>query len=307
MRATVPIVANREHEREVRRDGLADALDLSADWRLEQASDNDRSQLRPSVLQLAHALRRLASSADIRKPTRGTRAHDWGASTANSPSLTGTTHLDNIVGGIGTVCLGAASQMDVLVDSVIRRRATVAVWTLTRAIVESLARVNYLLSAGDVVELLSRHVTLIRAELKYANLNEYLVQGQGLLDVPEYLSHLENMVVEIGGTIVKPPSYTQLATDLLEETAPENGSRARYSQLSGVAHGELPGLQMFRLPDGGLGLPRILLMEAVHIVGAVGIVVGDKLGDFVALPNSGTFARWNSARDRAFKALLAFQ
>lgn len=283
-------------------DGELTEWEVSAGWQAQLPTDSDIRLLRTSVLQLAQALTRLVSSEDLLHPAPETLANGWISSSANWSTLEGASHVENVLGGIGTVCLGAASHMTVLVDSVVRGKGSVAVWTLTRAIIESLGRVNYLLGAQDVFDLLSRHVALIRAEMKYAEHNVLIIRDRGRLKVDDYLADLTTMLNDVGAMQLKAPSYTTLATNLLEEAAPDNGSRGRYSQLSGVAHGELPALQMFLSPGVGLVLPRVLLLEAVHMLCGAGILVGDKLRDTISMPASATAARWNSPRDRALLA-----
>lgn len=279
-------------------------LDVTGAWQAARATVDDLALVRLSALQAARGLRALASSEDVRHPVSGTRAHGWLHSPANWTTTEGSTHVDNALGGIRTVCMAAAEQMDVLVDSVQRGRATVTVWTLTRAVLESLGRVNYMLSGGDDLNFLSRHVALIRGEMKYAGHSMHIMRDVGLLDVGEYVAGMQVMIQEIGGSILRPPSYTELATALLEEAAPDNGSRMRYSQLSGVAHGELSALQMF-LTTEGLVLPRTLLVEAAHMVCATIILVGDKLRDATTISDSRSAARWAAARDRALSAAFA--
>ncbi|MBT2475659.1 hypothetical protein J7E68_14025 [Microbacterium sp. ISL-103] len=117
--------------------------------------------------------------------------------------------------------------MRVLVDSVKRGQATVAAWTLTRATIESLGRVNLLLNADTELDVLSRHVSLIRGELKFARHSVHIIRDVGALDVGEYLANLRTMIRQIGGAIVAPPSYT--------------GWRPRFSRKRHPATGHGPG------------------------------------------------------------------
>lgn len=279
-------------------------LDASAAWQEARANDDDLALVRLSVLQVSRGLSALASSEEVRRPVAETRAHKWSQSPANWATSEGSTHVDNAFGGIRTVCVAAAEHMDVLVDSVQRGRATVTAWTLSRAVLESLGRVNYMLSAADELDFLSRHVALIRAEMKYAGHSVHIMRDVGPLDVDKYVSDMQVMIHETGGTLVPRPTYTELATALLEEAAPDNGSRMRYSQLSGVAHGELSALQMFLTRDG-LVLPRTLLVEAAHMVCATAVLVGDKLRDVTTTTSSRSAARWTATRDRALSAAFA--
>lgn len=196
--------------------------------------------------------------------------------------------------------------MEVFVNSSRRGRATVALWTLTRTVLETLGRVNYLLEAEDVLDVLSRHVALICGEMQHAKHSVQIVRGEGRLDVDTYRSNLRSMIQEIGGTALRAPSYTTLATNLLEDAAPDNGSRMRYSQLSGVAHGELMALQMFAT-DEGLVLPRALLVEAAHMVCAASILVGDKICAATVLSGSPAADNWMASRKAALSAAFALQ
>lgn len=279
-------------------------LDLSASWQAAPATDNDLQLVGLSVRQAARALGTLASSDDVRHPTTDTRAGLWAGSLANWTTTEGSTHVENAFGGVRTMCLSAVNHMEVLVDSVQRRRATVAAWTLTRTVLESLGRVNYLLGADDVVEFLSRHVALIRGEMNHAKHSVLIIRDVGRLNVDEYVSNLRRMIREIGGGDLHAPSYTELVTNVLNEAAPDSESRRRYSQLSGVAHGELTALQMF-LTDEGLVLPRALLVEAAHMVCAASILVGDKLRDSTTASGSKVAVRWSASRERALSAAFA--
>lgn len=61
------------------------------------------------------------------------------------------------------------------------------------------------------------------------------------------------------------------------------------------------------LTTEGFVLPRVLLLEAAHMVCAAGILVGDKLRDAHVSLDSPTSARWTTVRDRALLAAFAFQ
>lgn len=281
-------------------------LDLWATWRLVHASDEDLRLVELSVRQAACGLSDLASSDDVRRPVSAVPAFQWTQSPANWPTGEGSTHVENALGGVRTSCLAAADHMEVLVDSSRRGGATVAVWTLTRTVLETLGRVNYLLDAEDDLDFLTRHVALICGEMQHAKHGTQIVRGVGRLDVDEYRSSLKLMIQEIGGTALRAPSYTTLATNLLEDAAPGNGSRMRYSQLSGVAHGELTALQMFATDDD-LVLPRALLVEAAHMVCAASILVGDKLCEATVLPGSPVATRWIAIRNGALSAAFALQ
>lgn len=271
-----------------------------------RATDEDLRLVELSVQQAADGLSDLASSDDVRRPASATRAFQWTQSPANWPTSEGSTHVDNALGGVRTSCLAAADHMEVLVDSSQRGRASVALWTLTRAVLETLGRVNYLLDAEDVLDVLSRHVALICGEMQHAKHSVQIVRGEGRLDVDTYRSNLQSMIQEIGGTARRAPNYTTLATNLLEDAAPDNGSRMRYSQLSGVAHGELMALQMFAT-EGGLVLPRALLVEAAHMVCAASILVGDKLCAATVLPGSPVADSWMEMRNAALSAAFSLQ
>lgn len=281
-------------------------LGLWASWRTARATKEDFRLVVRSVLQAARGLSALASSDEARRPSSDTRAYQWTQSPDNWATSEGSTHIDNALGGVRTSCLAAADHMEVLVDSAQRGRATVAVWTLTRTVLESLGRVNYLLDGEDAPDVLSRHVALICGEMQHAKHSVHVVKGVGRLDVDEYRSNLRLMIQEIGARARSAPSYTTLATSLLEDAAPDNGSRMRYSQLSGVAHGELTALQMFETADG-LVLPRALLVEAAHMVCAASIWVGDKLCAATVPPDSFTAARWTASRNGALSAAFALQ
>jgi len=173
-------------------------LDLSVSWQKVHATREDLQLVRLSVLQAAHGLSALALSVDPRHPSLGTPAEEWLESDANWTTSEGSTHIANVLGGIRTICLAAADHMEVLEDSVQRGRATVTVWTLTRSVLESLGRVNYLLDSENVRELLSRHVALIRGEMKYGKHSTHIIRNVGLLDVDGYVADLEAMVQEVG-------------------------------------------------------------------------------------------------------------
>lgn len=281
-------------------------LDLSASWQALRATDEDLHLVGLSVRHAARGLSALVSSDDVRHPAAGTQSHEWTSSSANHATSEGSTHVANALGGIRTACLAAANHMEVLVDSALRGRATVAVWTLTRTVLESLGRVNYMLSAEDTVDFLSRHVALTCGEMVHARHSVHIVRDVGRLDVAEYVDNLRLMIREIGGNDSRAPGYTELATSILEEAAPGSESRRRYSQLSGVAHGELTALQMF-LTDEGLVLPRALLVEAAHMVCAASLLAGDKLRDATTTSGSATDVRWMAARNRALSAAFALQ
>lgn len=176
---------------------------------------------------------------------------------------------------IASSCLAAADHMRAFELGTTSGRTTVSNWTVARGAIEALGRAHYLLMATDTADLLARYVALAQAELKYARFGEYRTRDGGAVNITEYLQDLTAMLDELQIQRVESPSITGMASNLLESASPGSGGRRRYSELSAAAHGQTPGLGMFRTTDdGAFVLPRQLFLEASHMQAGCGVYVG---------------------------------
>lgn len=228
-----------------------------------------------AVLETAEALDAIAIARELRQPTYGSIAAEMRASDLDRRTTEGNTHVDNAHNMIATSCLAAADHMRAFAMGTASGRTTVSNWTLARGAIEALGRAHYLLGAADTAALLARYVALAHNELRHAALAEFTTRDGGVVDIAQYLRDLTAMLDELQIPKVKTPSLTGMASDVLESASPGSGGRRRYSELSAAAHGQTPGLGMFRTTDSGtLVLPRRLFREASHMQAGCGVYVG---------------------------------
>jgi len=270
------------------------ATDLT--WQLVSLRDIERSALVRATVMSAKALDELVLSDALENPNASSRAAKMRDTTVNRRTSQGDTHLDNANSMISSSCLAAADHMRAFAVSLRSKRTTVANWTIARGTIEALSRANYVLLAEDSAALLARYVALAHLEFAFAGHSTYVVRDAGVIDPKEYLVHLDEMLVELGIARIKPPRITEMASDLLESTAPGSGGRGRYSQLSAAAHGQSPALGMFRAADKGqLMLPRNLALEVVHMQIGCALAVGDRILRHFGVDGEGR-VKWSAAR-----------
>jgi len=257
-----------------------------------------------SVLGVAVALEELTTSIAADSLSDDSRAAFDIAWTGNPENAEGSTHLESAHKSMRTMCRAATDHMRAFVQGIRSRRTTVANWTLARGALESFGGAHYLVGTRDAAQLLSRYVATILEETKY-NKGQTLAYRYGdTISVDEYRLGAMAILEERGITLESGASPTSLARTVIEDAAPGSDGKARYSQLSAVAHGQAPGVHMF-MPEetGSITLPRALAVDAAHIQIACAQLVGTELVDYFS-PSRLATERWNQLRERATATVL---
>lgn len=277
-------------------------MDLS--WQARSLDDADIALISSSVLGVAVALEQLTTSiAANGSPDDSQAARDI-AWPGNPENAEGSSHLESAHKSMRTMCLAATDHMRAFVQGIRSRRTTVANWTLARGALESLGGAHYLLGARDAAQLLSRYVATILEETKYNKGQRFVYRYGDTISVDEYRLGARAILDEREITLESGASPTAQARTVIEDAAPGSGGKARYSQLSAVAHGQAPGVHMF-MPEetGRIALPRALAVDAAHIQVACATLVGTELVDYFQ-PSQSTIERWRQQHGRATAAVL---
>lgn len=273
------------------------------DWFNGHLTDDDCRRITIAALTVAQGLEKLSLSTEVHQPPLGTSAHRMLESPVNRRTTQGNTHLDNTFNLIASSSLAAADHIRTFAISVRSRRTSVANWTITRGAIEALGRANYLLDAGDASDLLARYVAVAHDEFRHAKHSEYVLRSGEPVDVRQYEADLDAYLADVGVAPLQPTSTTAMATQLLEATSPGSSGRKRYSQMSAAAHGQTPGLGMFRTADDApLMFPRKLVLEAAHQQVGCAVNVGDKIAVTFTTPGP-TRERWMTARRRSLEVI----
>ncbi|GAA3204431.1 hypothetical protein [Microbacterium terregens] len=277
-------------------------VDLS--WQVRSLNDADIRMVSASVLSVAVALEELTSSVatvGLRNDSRAAIDIAW---TGNPENAEGSTHLESAHKSIRTMCLAATDHMRAFVQGIRSRRTTVANWTLTRGALESLGGAHYLVGTRDAAQLLSRYVATILEETKFNKGQTFAYRYGDTVNVDEYRLGARSILEERGITLESGASPTSLARAVIEDAAPGSDAKARYSQLSAVAHGQAPGVHMFMPEETGMiALPRALAIDAAHMQIACAQLVGTELVNYFG-PSRLATERWNEQRKRATATVL---
>ncbi|WP_157479987.1 hypothetical protein [Leifsonia sp. Root227] len=280
----------------------ATSFDLS--WLSVPAGSAELDTVRRCVLVVASALERLTGDLSLARPGTGSKAQLALSSPANMETSTGTSHLADAQSAMFTATRAGADHVRAYGMNVLGGQTTVSNWTLARAALEAFGRAYSLLGSVEPTDLLSRYVALTKSEFRFARLTEFATRDGKKLDVEWYIAGLEAMARSAGAESATAPSATSMASTLIEDAAPGNGGRQRYSQLSSAAHGESVGVQMF-IPEihGGFTLPKVLVSQASFMVAAGGILLGDELVTYYEPPAT-VSAQWKRRRDRALNVVF---
>jgi hypothetical protein len=278
-------------------------VDLS--WQVKSLEDADILMISDSVLGIAAGLEELTTGIATHGFTGDSRAALSVGWSGNPENAEGNTHLESAHKTMRTMCLAAADHMRSFVQGIRSRRTTVANWTLARGAVESLGSAHYLIGARDAEQLLSRYIAMILEETKYNKGQMFAYRYGDPISVDEYRRGARAILEERGITLESGASPTAVARAIIEDAAPGSDGRARYSQLSAVAHGQAPGVHMFMPEEAGtIALPRALAIDAAHVQIACAQLVGDELIAYFH-PAASVTERWLELRGRVREAVLA--
>lgn len=272
----------------------------------EELTPEDVDWIRATIRELASATERLVRTVTSSGAARpGTPAFDrWDSLRA----LLEDDALDLFVrthNTIHAVLLAAADHAKSFVAIAGRPGATLSTATLTRGVVEALAKDFYILDAADGAVFAQRYIALLQYEL---NVDDQLQNSRGeLIDVRDYLNGFQSSLEKHGIPIWEPGrakvNITNMVKSFLDAAAPlKPGQSGRiYSQLSAIAHGNTAGIGMYVQPSGEgarLGLPRELVIEQAVMIRTCLLFVTDRYVKYFS-PSPVASERWDHAKRRA--------
>lgn len=281
----------------------------------------DARTITAAVLRVSNACLRLADAAFGGVAGAGSPAAAAIASKYNKlPSWRG----DNIITGLHRdayygVLAGVENAHAFVVLARNSRDFSVALSTTTRATIEALARVGWLLGAGTSAELVTRGSNLAIADLAYAE----RLKTDVVMKLPDGSSQTRNIVEyrrDIDEYLLDhqladhEPDKTELAVHLLQQSDPTL-ARAIYSGLSAAAHGESYAIQNFAPPEERardiaaaalrLEMTDDMLIEYPWLLVASLDHIGNQIGAYFA-PHRKHLESWSSSRDAALLTLKEY-
>lgn len=184
--------------------------------------------------------------------------------------------------------------------------ASVALATMTRGALEGFAKAYTLLSAPDTRELITRHLAITAADLKYplrySRFQDYAGQ---VLDNERLRDAHQEIALKLNLGKLEAPSTQQMVQALLRPgTHDVSGVTPEiYSQLSGPAHAAMSALGMYIPPEGGRFIlsTQIAEEQTAYLFAGVCVVADTWMSDFGA--SQSTRSDWTAAR-RAAEAKL---
>lgn len=268
----------------------------------------DRGALAESVRPIAEELERLAPQllAESDSPPAGSWIDQKLSSGLNLPSDGGFPIVREALVAAMYATLSGVDHAKAWSNLIRSGTATVSLATTARGALEGLAKAYAILGAPDTRTLISRHIAITEADLKfplrYSQFQDHT--GRVLNN-----GHIRNAHVEIASKLalgkLQSPSAQDMVQDLLRPgTRNTDGVTSEiYSQLSGPAHAAMSALGMYATPEGGrFILPRQIAEEQTAYIFAGTSVVADAwLNSFEAGPDQR--GRWNIARCAAQRHL----
>lgn len=226
-------------------------MDMTA---FDQAIDDDtRKQLRAADLELALALEKLVKrggSTSIKPPSQ---------QVLDPAYITDVSLLFGL--------LAAADHLRALGKLMTESRVTLATESVSRGVIEALARACWIAQADDASAAAARTLSLLRRDASVSSTSS-IYQARTMADElssEDYISQLDDVLAMLGGK-VKVPSLTDLSTSLLEAAFPTMDGRRKYAELSAIAHGSAAAIGPYSTKEGRLQLPRLI---ALNTMGAV--------------------------------------
>lgn len=272
-------------------------------------TDRDRGLLAAAILEVTTVASELIRDGVNRSGGPGSPAETNMWSERNLPtggpaSLVYDAHVVMLV-----TSTSAADHVQLYVEGASHRLATVALASVVRAALENMSRASYLLRADSFDVLVARLVALSRHDVIHpARVRTRFQDATGAIVNPRaYPERLTAALTELSLAAPAVPSAENLVKMLLrpmlKTEAAEEALREVYSQLSGVAHGNVTSLGMYRQPDGGLGYPLDLAIQHTAYLYTSACSVGDIAVQYFGSERRAR-ERWNAVRDRATAAMI---
>lgn len=269
----------------------------------------DRDSLIESVSPIADALAHLASQllANSSSPPAGSWLDQQLRSDLNLPSDGGFPIVREALVAAMCATLSGVDHVNAWCGLIRGETATISLATTTRGALEGFAKASALLRASDTRTLISRHIAITEADLRfplrYSQFEDYT--GRVLDNARLRDAHID-IVTKLGLGRPNAPSAQTIVQDLLRAaTHDESGVTPEiYSQLSGPAHGAMSALGMYIAPaGGGYVLPEQIAEEQTAYLFAGTCVVADAwLNKFGAAKITRKY--WRNVRQEAEVALI---
>lgn len=272
-------------------------------------TDHDLELLAGATLEVTSIASELIASGVNRSDGSGSPAETnmWSErnlATGGPASLVYDAHVVMLV-----TSTSAVDHVEFYVEGARHQLATVALASVVRSALENMSRASYLLRADSFDELVTRLVTLSHHDVIHPARVRTKFQDAtgGIVDPEAYPQRLTTALTELGLMAPKMPSAENLVKMLmrpmLKTEAADEALREVYSQLSGIAHGNVTSLGMYRRPDGGFGYPLELAIQHSAYLYTSACSVGDAAVQYFGSERRER-ERWNAARDRATAAMI---
>lgn len=252
--------------------------------RENSASPEIRVALTRTLLHLLGASRRVVSACLEDGPQPGSQA---AARAADQRAVGNWRDSDNAVGGVHTdICISGMSGLEHVrtLAGLLRSnlRLSTPLLTLTRGAVEALGRAEWMMSADDTTDLLTRHTRLAYREAKLAAEMDpnrtYRSDVKGTWTAADMRDTIAADARRMGLPSLKNVSYSEMATELVVKSVNgwerEGNPGAVYSDLSAAAHGEhfaLGGLVAPTWDEGGAHSGSRIEADEKTVITTVGI------------------------------------
>jgi hypothetical protein len=278
-------------------------------------------RLSAATLQIANACQRLADASAGNDPRIGSQAATALASSYSStPSWRGEGAITRgLHEDLYFATLAAVDQAHALVvltrDS---RTLAPSVATVTRSVVEALARVDWLLSSPTTELLIARGAQLQISDLRYALemgvelVSNYPDGRTETTPIKDYVDDIQKYLIAYGLPRLK-DGRTAISRAFLKKDY--NEPNEIYSGLSAAAHGETHAIGNFRPRQLGAlqvadGSVRLVLSDTMtveyHQYAITSFsTVGEDLARYF-VPTQDQIDRWSAARQNALAVLNAY-
>lgn len=140
------------------------------------------------------------------------------------------------------------------------KRPATALITVARGGLEAAARSLWLTDTVDIETHLHRIISMLNADLRYdvgvADALESRTTGK-LVDAAERRNYYSSELTRMGLPASKKPELSAMVQNLVAETSQPFDEKRLYSVYSGIAHGQLGGLNAFLVAAEGTTAPRL--------------------------------------------------
>lgn len=220
------------------------------------------------------------------------------SSSYNVPSYGGFPIVREALMGALLATLSGVDHVLSWADLIEAARPTVSLATVARGAIEGLAKAHYLLSADGAESLVSRHIAITKADIKYPLRHSQFQDSTGQILDNEDIPTIHRVITSNLNLTLTEPKVQDMVRPLLSAglRSGHDAGPEIYSQLSGPAHAAASALGMYlNAEDATFVLPpKIASEQAAYLFVAASGVAELWLDKFDADPIARD--KWRSAR-----------